>query len=278
MSFLFNTTDIVSGEARSLGELFHENSKLHPRAGAKLGRWIGNLMESPLSLKTMSRGFKTYPNAPIVKLPFANPPDVSLASALRKRRSVMSGAPGRKFSDAPLSTEEVSVLLRESCGVTEVRHMESHGLRYQQKMRAFPSGGGLYPIEVYPILTNCETPSGLYHYNVPEHAIERLRGPFEESELRRLTSFDGLLESAALILVFSAVFARTYFKYHERGYRFALLEAGHLAENFYLQATAMNLAVVALGGFFDDEVNRALSIDGVDEAAVYAMVFGRPPA
>jgi hypothetical protein len=94
MSFLFNTTDIVSGEARSLGELFHENSKLHPRAGAKLGRWIGNLMESPLSLKTMSRGFKTYPNAPIVKLPFANPPDVSLASALRKRRSVMSGAPG----------------------------------------------------------------------------------------------------------------------------------------------------------------------------------------
>jgi SagB-type dehydrogenase family enzyme len=132
--------------------------------------------------------------------------------------------------------------------VTEVRHMESHGLRYQQKMRAFPSGGGLYPIEVYPILTNCETPSGLYHYNVPEHAIERLRGPFEESELRRLTSFDGLLESAALILVFSAVFARTYFKYHERGYRFALLEAGHLAENFYLQATAMNLAVVALGG------------------------------
>ena len=66
-----------------------------------------------------------------------------------------------------------------------------------------------------------------------------------------------------------------------RGYfpkdRFVLLEAGHLAENFYLVAASLRLAVVAVGGFFDDVVNRTLAVDGVDEAAVYLLVFGYPP-
>lgn len=278
MSYPFNTCDSIPDEARSLGELFHENSKLHPHAGAKLGRQIRQLMENPLALKAMSQDFKTYPNASIVKLPKVEAPDNPLSNVLKSRRSVLSGAPGRKFSKRPLAITDVSVLLRECCGITGTREIELRGVRFAQRMRSFPSGGGLYPIEVYPILQNCDgAAAGVYHYHVLRHHLERLRDPLESPELRSLSSFGDLLEQAALIVAFTAVFPRTYFKYHERGYRFVLLEAGHLAENFYLVAASLRIAVVAVGGFFDDVVNRTLAVDGVDEASVYLLVFGHPP-
>ena len=278
MSYPFNTSDTIPEEARSLGELFHENSKLHPYAGAKLGRRIGQLMENPYALRAMNRGFKTYPNVGVVKLPLVEAPNTPLAKVLKSRRSVLSGAPGRKFSNQPVAVTDVSVLLRECCGITETREFEMRGVRFAQRMRAFPSGGGLYPLEIYPILQNCDgAVAGVYHYNVLQHHLERLRDPLEGAELRCLSSFGDLLEEAPLIVAFTAVFPRTYFKYHERGYRFVLLEAGHLAENFYLVAGSLRLAVVAVGGFFDDVVNRTLAVDGVDEAAVYLLVFGHPP-
>jgi len=65
------------------------------------------------------------------------------------------------------------------------------------------------------------------------------------------------------------------FKYNERGYRFVLLDAGHLGQNVCLMATAMNLGVLPIGGFLDDELNRLLDIDGVHESVVYPLLVGR---
>ncbi len=62
----------------------------------------------------------------------------------------------------------------------------------------------------------------------------------------------------------------------ERGCRFALLEAGHIAQNILLATTALDLGAVAVGGFIDDEVNEILDIDGVDEFSIYLIAIGYP--
>jgi len=76
------------------------------------------------------------------------------------------------------------------------------------------------------------------------------------------------------MLVLSVVFARTQMKYLERGYRFALLEAGHIAQNILLTATALGLSAVCVGGFWDDPFNDLLSFEPTEEAVVYSILLG----
>jgi SagB-type dehydrogenase family enzyme len=63
-------------------------------------------------------------------------------------------------------------------------------------------------------------------------------------------------------------------KYGERAYRYIYMDAGHVAQNLYLAATALDLASCAVGAFFDDEVNKVLDLDGRDETAIYMATVG----
>jgi SagB-type dehydrogenase family enzyme len=85
----------------------------------------------------------------------------------------------------------------------------------------------------------------------------------------------GFLGEASLVVVFSAIFQRLRWKYQERTYRYALLEAGHLGQNLYLAATSMGLGACAVGAFFDDDLNDMLGVDGQQEAAIYMLAVGR---
>jgi SagB-type dehydrogenase family enzyme len=143
-------------------------------------------------------------------------------------------------------------------------------------LRAAPSAGALYPIEIYVVLHRTEgLVPGLYHYAVKDHALEQL----QTEDLRGEIVFRGLgqefLGKANLVLVFTAIFQRLRWKYQERAYRYALLEAGHLGQNVYLVGTSMGLGVCAVGAFLDDELNSLLGIDGQEEAAVYTLAVGK---
>jgi SagB-type dehydrogenase family enzyme len=85
-----------------------------------------------------------------------------------------------------------------------------------------------------------------------------------------------MLEPIALVLVQTAIFQRTAIKHGPRGYRFALLEAGHAAENILLAAAAMGLGTLPWGGYLDDKLNALLGVDGVDETAVHCVLIGTP--
>jgi SagB-type dehydrogenase family enzyme len=74
--------------------------------------------------------------------------------------------------------------------------------------------------------------------------------------------------------VLTAMFWRTRFKYGVRGYRFALLEAGHVGQNVTLAAAALRVAALPVGGFFDRRLDELVGADGLDEASVYAIVLG----
>lgn len=57
---------------------------------------------------------------------------------------------------------------------------------------------------------------------------------------------------------------------------FILFEAGHIAQNISLTATALELGSVVIGGFLDDKINDLIGVNGVDEAVLYLIALGRP--
>jgi SagB-type dehydrogenase family enzyme len=61
-------------------------------------------------------------------------------------------------------------------------------------------------------------------------------------------------------------------KYSDRGYRFALIEAGHAAQNLSLIAEALKLKCCSIGGFLDDELADILELSG-DELALYGIAL-----
>ncbi len=148
--------------------------------------------------------------------------------------------------------------------------------RWGHGLRSAPSAGALYPIEVYLVVHRVEgLKPGLYHYGVRDHALELVRASDLRGEIVRHGLMQEFLGQANLVLVFTAIFQRLRWKYQERTYRYALLEAGHLGQNVYLAATSMGMGACAVGAFLDDDLNAMLGVDGQHEAAIYMLSVGK---
>jgi SagB-type dehydrogenase family enzyme len=84
-----------------------------------------------------------------------------------------------------------------------------------------------------------------------------------------------MVRECAAVFIWTAVVARSKWKYRERAYRYIYLDAGHIGQNLYLAAVALGLGCCTIGAFFDDEVNEVLNIDGTEETAVYMGIVGK---
>ncbi len=147
--------------------------------------------------------------------------------------------------------------------------------------RTSPSGGGLHPVEVYPLLISVDGyQPGIYHYNMGRHALELIE-PLDAKNAAELadefTCGQFYFKSAAALFLLTARFSRTFWKYrHERAYAVVLLDAAHLSQTFYLLC-----ADLGLGSFFTAAVNVAnidarLGIDGFSEGALAVVGCGVP--
>jgi SagB-type dehydrogenase family enzyme len=86
----------------------------------------------------------------------------------------------------------------------------------------------------------------------------------------------GMLEEAACVFIWTAIVERSKWKYRERAYRYIYMDAGHIGQNLYLAATALNLGCCTVGAFFDEEVDRLIGVDGKEEISIYLGAVGRP--
>jgi SagB-type dehydrogenase family enzyme len=259
--------EIYDDNIFSLSEIFHENTKLRRSQMRKMATKVLRISRDPVVLRAMTQSFKRYPNLDRISMPkpFRNE-GVDVETAILGRRSTREFDPTR-----PITIEQISKLLHFSSGITGQKEI---GPGIVHNRRAAPSGGGLYPLEIYPCLLNVEgANSGIYHYNVKEHSLEFLK---ESEPGQPPFGVHTPLENPAAIFLLTAIFRRTTFKYSDRGYRLVLIEAGHVVENFWLVATAMKLGAVGLFSFLDDEVNTTLGLDGVNEAVIYAVAVGHP--
>jgi SagB-type dehydrogenase family enzyme len=53
------------------------------------------------------------------------------------------------------------------------------------------------------------------------------------------------------------------------------MDVGHIGQNLYLAATALNLGCCTVGAFFDEEVDRLLGVDGKEEISIYLGAVGQ---
>lgn len=174
----------------------------------------------------------------------------------------------RRFSAEPVDGTQLSALLYYACGIVRTKGGEEH--------RAYPSGGARFPIEIYPLVFrgSAEIPAGVYHYDVRNHGLDSLwKRSFSVDDIGSLFTYDWV-KDASFAIIMTAVFDRSQMKYGERGYRYMLLEAGHIGENFYLASEALGLGCCGLGGSRDETIEQLLEIDGVNESLVHTMVFG----
>ena len=184
---------------------------------------------------------------------------MSVEEALLRRRSIRSYLE----KDVPLSA--VSQLLWAAQGITT----EWGG-------RTAPSAGGTYPLELYVQVRRVENlPKGIYHYDPSEHALRLVKSGDYSDELMRAGISQRWIKDASFNIVVTAEFARTTRVYGERGRQYVYLEAGHAAQNIYLQAAALNLGCVVVGAFNDAEVLRVLSAPENYEP-IYIIPVGFP--
>ncbi len=205
--------------------------------------------------------YKTYPGAQRVALPHPRPyrGPSSFEEAVDARRS------RRSYSGRPLSLAELSRLLYAAQGITQ----------RQGELRAAPSAGALYPIELYALAHNVDgLEPGIYHYAVPAHELELMQAGDQRAAVVRAGLGQGHLGQANVCIVLSAIFQRVRWKYHERAYRYALIEAGLIGQNLYLAAASLGLGACAVGAFLDDDLNRLLGLDGEEEAALLMVTGG----
>lgn len=247
-------------EGIDFSKIFHQSSKNYFKKLSKLPQ--KKYEDWPEAWKTTY--YKTYPRLPKVDLEDNPPVGKDFFELIKKRRS------RRDFKKNSVSKTELSLILKYSCGIKGEAHEGHHH-------RAQPSGGALFPIEVYPIIfrSGADLKSGLYHYNVKDHKLDVLWDrEFSEKDIKELFTYEWVKDSG-LTLVMTAVFWRSQQKYGQRGYRNILLEAGHIGQNVYLVSEALGLKCCAFSGTFDDNLEKLIDIDGITESVVYALAVGK---
>jgi putative peptide maturation dehydrogenase len=151
--------------------------------------------------------------------------------------------------------------------------------------RTSPSGGGLHPVEAYPLVADVEgLEPGVYHYATGEHALELVEPLASAEEARALaTTFmcgQTYFGSAHVFLVLAARFARNHWKYrnHHKAYPALLMDAAHLSQTLYLVATELGLGAFVTAAVNGAAVEERLGLDGYREGVVAITGFGPPAA
>ncbi len=181
-------------------------------------------------------------------------------AALQDRRSV------RDYADKSLSIGQISQLLWSAQGISDT----------ESGFRTAPSAGATYPLEIYLVsagVTNLD--HGVYQYEPSRHQMRMKKAGDLRDDLYEVALQQAPVREAPVLLVISAFYERTTGRYGERGERYVHMEAGHAAQNLYLQAESLDLGMVVIGAFDERGVSDALDL-AKDEIPLYIIPVGHP--
>lgn len=185
---------------------------------------------------------------------------MSVEQALARRRSV------RAFDDAPLTVDQVSQLL-----------WAAQGRSHAQGYRTAPSAGALYPLELYLLAGDVMgLAQGVYKYQAEAHELIRTGDGDLRVDAARAALGQSWIADSQAIVVIAAVFRRTTARYGRRGMRYVYMEAGHAAQNVYLQATTLDVGTTVVGAFDDGRIRALVGMER-DESPLSLMPLGRLP-
>ena len=246
---LFADSKTVSSS--SIGQVFHQKTR----------HTLLNVLGSVLKWESQPPLYKKYLKAKKFKLPKPVYEGLSLEEALRARRSI------RDYSDKLVSLNVLSQLLFAAQGIT--------GQDGDLMLRTSPSAGALYPIEIYIVVNNVAgLARGIYHYAVTDHSLELIQKGDFRKKITGCALDQEMAGESDVTFILTAIFRRITWKYEDRGYRYAYIEAGHIGQNIALQSASLGLGAVGIGAFYDDDINKLIGIDGKSEATLYLYTVG----
>ena len=240
-------------------ELFHENSKISRYSEA-------------LSLDEVRKCMsELHDTLPFEGYPVFDLPEKLSSLSIGIQEAIVSRTSNRNFTPQQLSLEHLATILFCGYGVTR----DNKGTEFIRPFRVVPSGGALYPLEIFFYSAHLENlPTGIFHYNPLLEHIRLISEGDQTEKLSQSLISPEVGKNASLIMFITAMFERSSFKYGDRSYRFVLLEAGHVAQNINLITNGLGLGVLNIGGYYDREIDDFLGIDGVTHSTIYMLAIG----
>jgi SagB-type dehydrogenase family enzyme len=212
--------------------------------------------------------YKEYPRSRKVKLLSGAGPEAPLFETMRRRRTT------REFSGKPIDLSDLSRITYYTWGRLSTYKTKEFGKLLH---KTSPSAGARHPIEAYAVINNVKgVAPGIYHYSVNYHSLELLRAGDFRDMCVKFAAGQGWTRNASALFLMTAAVSRTAWKYRiPRAYRAFLLDAGHLSQSFLMVSTALGLGAFCIGIINDVGIESELGIDGVNEAAVFAVGVGQ---
>ncbi|MGI5221436.1 SagB family peptide dehydrogenase [Nocardia sp. CA-290969] len=253
---------------------FHRRSTLGPRTitWEHFGptKWAKGQFPQPDARKPAYPG--TPIPLPVPDLTALRAADPSLTTVLEDRTSC------RDYDDgAPITLDQLAELLYRTARTREVKPV---GPGEELLSRPYPSGGGVYELEVYPVVrTAAGLDAGMYHYDSFRHALHRIAEPDSAEVHRLLKSASATLVGGAepqVVLLLAARAGRVMWTYEQVAYASILKHVGVLMQTVYLAGTAMGLGVCAQGFSDTAAFVAAAGVDELEECGVGSIVVGTP--
>ena len=190
---------------------------------------------------------------------------LSILETIKRRKS------HRRFTEEPLTLEELSFLLWSTQGVRETDGMGS------ATRRTVPSAGARHPFETYLVVNRVNGLNpGLYRYLPLEHKVFFLYAdselPAKLSEGCRGQAFVG---QGAVVFIWTVIPYRAEWRYSMVAPKMIALDAGHLCQNLYLASEAIGAGTCAIGAYDQDKMDAILDVDGKEEFVIYAAPVGK---
>lgn len=148
---------------------------------------------------------------------------------------------------------------------------DNAAVSYVQLFRRFvPSGGALYPNEVYVYVKLNDVPEGIYHYDAAHHRLLLLREGNYDSYLSRSLGNRDVSDCFCTVFV-STAFRKNFYKYNNFSYRLQGLDAGVVIGQALEVAGRMGFTSRVCYQFLDRSLNHLLGLSEQDES-VYAVI------
>jgi SagB-type dehydrogenase family enzyme len=227
----------------------------------------GGLVGDEVQRLATDGNYRQYPSASQIALDAVVPePLHSFYALTRARRS-------KRDYLGSLTRDELAALLYTACGVTGATPWGGR----ETKLRAYPSSGALYAVEIYPLALQVDDlKPAVYHYRASEHVLEVIKPVDQEAIIGAMLPMERqMVSGAAAMVCLTGNFRRHERKYGEGGYRMLIAEAGHISQNLVLAATALGLAARPFGGVFDSLLNQELELEVPDEEFLLSVLIGR---
>ena len=144
-------------------------------------------------------------------------------------------------------------------------------------LRNVPSAGARHAFETYLLVNRVQgLHPGLYRFLAVKHKlVEVSLDPSLADKITEACLEQRFVNTSAVTFIWIAIPYRMVWRYGERGYRYLYIDVGHVCQNLYLAAEAIDCGVCAIAAFNDEAVNDVLGIDGKQQFVIYVATIGK---